>query len=69
MELGWFCVGYKVHNGSKTELWDMYILAPTLSMAKKKTMNECKAYHKKAKITIEYARPISHDEMYAMCLN
>lgn len=61
---GWFCVGYKVDNGSKVELWDMFVLAPTISSAKWMTLEECEKYHPKAKITIEYARKISEEEMY-----
>lgn len=64
MEKGWFCVGYKIDNGSKTETWDMYVLAPTISMAKKMTLEECKKYNPKAKVTIVDARKVSEEEMY-----
>ena len=64
MEQGWFCVSYKVDNGSKVDLWDMFVLAPTISMAKKIALEECKAYNNKSKVIIESARKISEEEMY-----
>ena len=64
MMQGWFCVGYKVDDGSKTELWDMFVLAPTISMAKWMTLEECKKYHPKAKVTIVDAKRVSEEEMY-----
>lgn len=62
----WFCVGYKIDNGSKTELWDMFVAAPTASMAKKMATEEVKKYHPKANVTIEYAKTMTEDEMYNM---
>lgn len=62
----WFCVGYKIKNGSKTERWDLFFAAPDENTAKKMAAEELKGYHPKAKITIEYAKAMTEDELYSI---